>query len=244
MSFNLKQLTKVNNRNKYLITGWIRENQQQWKLHNIADLIKAQCILYYIMFEYFAERGEVIDVISLFQNKDTVTRSRRRDNYEYSFDNGSAFGHVNLNEYKFNMIWTFYVNRLQLSNQNTWGNMFIGITNMKNTHLNKNIFATELKYCKKWNSHGISASGHKYTMTKNYHIKETTGIQFKEGDTVTMVFKRKDKTLEFKKNNIKIATLMNIILNEDEMNMVIAIRGCIEYFKHASITLLNFATFK
>ena len=232
MSF--KRLGQVDITSKYIVTGWIRQKQQQFQLRNVSELIKSHCILYYFITEYFAVCGHIMNII----DRDTVIRG-----CEIDFHDGSAFGVVNLNNNKFDcMIWTFHVNRFESSKST---NIFIGISNkLIDTHSNMNIFcSTSTYHYAGLSSYGISAKGQQYKMNEHEYERESAG-SFGEGDTITMILQRRDKILEFQKNyTIQMAVIENVVLPKDEeVNMVIVFSGfwC---FKDASVTLLNFRAF-
>ena len=240
-----KQLAQVDIISKHIVIGWIRQIQQQFNLSNVANLIKAYCILFYFINDNFEHCGEIMNIINTLNNKDTIIR-RMKKYKELCFNDGSAFGQLNLNDNKFDcMIWTFQINRLQL-----WGwkaiysNIFIGITNTKSTHLNKNVFRSDCTYDQNRLVYGISTKGHKIRMDKYKYYRDSTEDSFKEGDSIRMIFKRRDKKLKFKKNdNIRIATFKNVVLNNDtEVNMVITLQNHYRS-KHVSITLSNFRIF-
>ena len=228
-----KQLKKVDNRLKHLVNCWIRQKQRKFQLENILNLIIARCILYCFIQEKFSECGQVMKIF----NGDTINNDNE---YDYNFDHGSAFGQVNLNCIKFDcMSWTFHINHLSISNKVFSGLacIIIGITNMRSTHLNKNIFKDDSLY-------GLSSFGQVFTMVKGRCDEDSAGT-FKEGDTITMIYRRKDKLLQFMKNyTIQIAILENVLFNtNEEVNMVVALRDW-WWMKHASVTLLNFTAFK
>ena len=53
----LNQLTKIDDRTKHAVYGWIREKQQSLNLNNIPNMITAICILFFRKDERF----EVVD---------------------------------------------------------------------------------------------------------------------------------------------------------------------------------------
>ena len=51
MSF--KELSKIDNRTKDAVQGWIRNQEKSLNIRNVASMIKAICILYYREFDVF-----------------------------------------------------------------------------------------------------------------------------------------------------------------------------------------------
>ena len=99
----------------------------------------------------------------------------------------------------------------------------------------------------KCSSYGLSASGQVFRMVKGRFDEDQLepAATFEEGDTVTMIYRRKDKMLQFMKNQtIELAILKNVWLDiNEEVNMVVGLRDW-WWVKRASVTLLNFTTFK
>ena len=242
-----QQLKQINIETKYLVHGWLRDKENQFKLRNISDLIRSQCILYYFTAEEFAHSGQAFNIITTSNKNDTFARVDP-ENYIHHSPKGSVFGQINLNENKFNcMVWTFYVVKLWIQHgyqHEKSGNIFIGITNMRDSHLNRNIFETQRKHPEKWSSYGTSSTGDMYRLSQGQLEQDSAGT-FKAGDTITMTYHRTDKTLEFKRNHgVGIATLENVVFNqEEEVNMFITCSGT-WFLRDVSIRLLNFTTCK
>ena len=123
------------------------------------------------------------------------------------------------------------------------GCIIIGITNMKSSHLNKDVFTDDIQHYNKCSSYGLSSSGVAFRMV-NGRYDQYLAETFKDGDTITMIYRRQDKILQFIKNHgMQIALLENVLLNNSEVNMVVGLRDWY-WVKYASVTLLNFSAFK
>lgn len=70
------------------------------------------------------------------------------------------------------------------------------------------------------------------------------GKCIKQDDIIIMIFDRKNKTLQFKGNDIEICTMTDVYFKEkDTINMIISLRGC-DCSINTMIKLSNFEIFK
>ena len=68
----VKQLSKIDDRTKNTVNGWIRECEQSLQLRNIPRIISAICILYFRMDEIFALFSD--KEMRLSENKKCITK--------------------------------------------------------------------------------------------------------------------------------------------------------------------------
>ena len=72
MSSWLKQLSKVDNRTKHSVYGWIREAESELNIGYVPHMIRSICVLYFRDDEIF---GSVSEKDSLCSNQKTMTKS-------------------------------------------------------------------------------------------------------------------------------------------------------------------------
>eukprot|EP01084_Bolivina_argentea_P033901 62690_1 len=116
-----KGLSKIDNKTKYTVCGWIRNNEQTLKLNHIPLLISSICILYFRDDEIFALIGTKV---KLSNNKKCIEKIANEDDYH-----NCSYG-INEISSKDNIVcqWDLKINKISGSTDSNTHNVMIGIS--------------------------------------------------------------------------------------------------------------------
>ena len=62
MTLKFKRLSKIDNRTKFGVYGWVREAEETLNIGNVPQMISSICILYYTEYDEFSIIGRDVDV--------------------------------------------------------------------------------------------------------------------------------------------------------------------------------------
>ena len=125
MALDLSLAKEINQRDKDIIIGFIKQCKKKYKINHVPALIEAICLLFYHIFEYFTNK-HAFKCISLSDNNLTVTTSR--DDIDYY----PVYGNIQIDtKLSMKYIWRF---RIVSINKEEGSHILIGLANKSNDY--------------------------------------------------------------------------------------------------------------
>eukprot|EP01084_Bolivina_argentea_P092763 166872_1 len=123
----LKALSKIDKRTKYLVNGWIRNNEKLFKLNHIPLLISSICILYVRDDDTFAITGTQV---RLSHDKKCVEKIQ--NHVAINPWNNTSYGKIHISpKYDNICTWELKINNIGTVEVN--GNIMIGISSTESS---------------------------------------------------------------------------------------------------------------
>eukprot|EP01084_Bolivina_argentea_P299263 515826_1 len=195
MALCLKRLCKIDKRTKYVVCGWIRNNEKLLKLCHIPLLISSICILYFRDDEIFVKIGTKV---KLSNNNKCIEKIVNQVGWE-----NCSYGITQICS-KHNIVcqWDLKIKKIH-PDAVDWGfniapdNVIIGVTSHEvdpDTYCSKNHSGVLYLYCNDGNRRAKGEAA--YTYWDNY------GMKCGENDKVSVCLDLKNKQVKFLINDI------------------------------------------
>ena len=218
----LKKLSKIDDKTKYGVYGWIRKAEQELQLRHIPLMISSICILYY-------HEDDMFDIVSkhikLSNDRKVITKLSGMvgaDNTNY----GTIAVSSNTNNIH---RWDFKIREMA-------GNMLIGITDSTAMEPNTSIVHNTGKKCYRDNSYALWInSGVVYNGTKGWDMSDSYGVANLK--KISIILNLQTSILSYLYNDrVKIKKIQNIQKRDGiKLKMFVILRS-----KDDCIELVNF----
>eukprot|EP01084_Bolivina_argentea_P092764 166874_1 len=127
MACNLKVLSKIDKRTKYLVNGWIRNNEKLFKLNHIPLLISSICILYVRDDDIFAITGTQVKVL---HNKKCIEKTVTDSHRDSIWWQNTSYGKAHIFSKCDNVFkWELKINNIGTVSDD--GNIMVGISSIE-----------------------------------------------------------------------------------------------------------------
>ena len=210
MSTLLKKISIIDQRTKYGVYGWIRKAEKELMSGYIPVMISNICLMYYFEEEIFEIIGKDVMVS---EDKRCITKMNST-----SWSNAS----YGINEIESNTCYTYQWN-LKIRHK-TINSTMIGISN--SIHPNKYFrcysmdkIASKPVFYVLW-----SGSGQLYNNDK--HGWDFGGIQFKEGDIISLILDLSKQEISAKVNDDKKRVVYRDIAKSDDIKYRLMVSLC------------------
>ena len=222
MASFLKKLSKIDNKTKYGVYGWIMKAEKELQLIHIPVMISSICILYYHEDEIF---GNVSKETKISKDGKCITKmSKSWSNTNYGINEIESSAD---NTYR----WDFSLKRLKGHDHM----LFIGITAPKQMHTERHICGSDERN----SSYFRWAFGRNWDPVNEKLIIPKEKVKFYQGDKISMILDLSKSSLAFMINDKFKTIAYDDIKKADNIQyrMFVSI-----YFPDDCVEMLNFSS--